>query len=584
MKVFLFCSIFLLTILLSFFQSLVLSESYYVFSKISVEFTFFLITTFLIIQQKLNINYLLKSIWIFSVITILLSFGQLFKLLLTGSLFSDAIIELNATFGHKNLLASILFLSLPYNLYLFTISKRWQIISITTIILMFVIIWLLQTKAVLIAFFIFFSTLITLTIAKKKAPQQTVKFKILYVSIISFFIVISVISIQYKNYFPRLFDTNSATERFHLWENTSKIIQKNFFTGVGAGNWQVEFPRYGLDKFANPEIQNGLTTFQRPHNDLLWMLSEMGIVGLVSFLLIFISMLFYLFKLKKKEGNISFLYNCFIATVIGYGFISFLDFPLERIEHQVLLLLMFSIITAKYFKQFSALTTTSKNYNNYAVISLAFVLILFSGAVSFNRYIGENHNKKLLKFKQKNNWRKVIEEAKLSTNTFYTIDPMSMPIEWYKGISLFYLSDIENATISFEKANKLHPYNIHIINNLASCYEQKKEHKKAETYYLKALSISSNFEESRLNLSAVYFNQKKYKKAFETIDLCDINSTNEKYHLFLPSILNSFAQELIMKNNNKQDKTLKNIDAIEIYYTAKKKNISFEKLLLQKGY
>jgi hypothetical protein len=55
LRVFLFICIFILCIIISFFQSVAITESYYFLSKIGIEITFYIITTFLIIQNELNI-------------------------------------------------------------------------------------------------------------------------------------------------------------------------------------------------------------------------------------------------------------------------------------------------------------------------------------------------------------------------------------------------------------------------------------------------------------------------------------------------------------------------------------------------
>ena len=122
-----------------------------------------------------------------------------------------------------------------------------------------------------------------------------------------------------------------------------------------------------------------------------------------------------------------------------------------------------------------------------------------------------------------------------------------------------------------------------MLNNLGSCYEQLKDHKRAEETYIKALAISSNFEEARLNLSAVYYNQKSYSKAFETIDLCSVNSANEKYKLFLTPILTSWLTELSRTYNQEG---LRNFhvggdEITKLYYDSKKKGVTFEQYILK---
>jgi tetratricopeptide (TPR) repeat protein len=167
------------------------------------------------------------------------------------------------------------------------------------------------------------------------------------------------------------------------------------------------------------------------------------------------------------------------------------------------------------------------------------------------------------------------------------LDPTSVPIAWYKGVAFFSLEDFTRAKQQFELANTIHPYNIHVMNNLASCYEKLNRHDQAIRYYRKALHYSSGFEEARLNLSAVYYNTKAYEKAFQTIDRCDTSSTDPKYATFLPAILSKKA-ELSLKGQNDtllihRLNTLKgnNELLVKAYLSAKRKKVPFGKFLLQ---
>jgi tetratricopeptide (TPR) repeat protein len=212
---------------------------------------------------------------------------------------------------------------------------------------------------------------------------------------------------------------------------------------------------------------------------------------------------------------------------------------------------------------------------------------LFSFIVSYNRCKGEYHTQRLYFFQHTENWKPMQLEAKAAINAYYTIDPTSAPIEWYNGVALFSSGDIHGAKTCFEKAFALAPYNMHVINNLASCYESLGDHRKAEQFYLKALSISSGFEEARLNLSAVYYNTNQFIKAYETIEKCDIHTSNPKYATFLAAILDSWTadlsqkeedafikQKLLRLRNNKEDLFL-------YYMESKKKGTRFKDYLLQ---
>lgn len=579
--------LFIISILISLSQSIVISESIYVLSKIVIEILFFVITTYLLIHNKLDLKFLTKSIIIFSIIAVTISTYQLLTLFFSKSSFFENIQLINSTFVNKNLFTSILFLALPFILNSIVLSKPWKILSIVLFFFILMFLGIIQTKAVLIAFFIFFFMYSIFFLKYKKRIETNNKHFIKAIISGTFLVIIfaGIFVLQDKQKLSHLSSTKTVFTRLSLWDNSVQMTEENLFFGVGAGNWKINFPKYGLTKFDIKKVKDGLTTYQRPHNDFLQVLCEQGIIGLLIYVSIFITVLFYLFKLLRNSGKEEnkWLLTYLLAAITGYIFIAFVDFPLERIEHQIFLLFMISIITALYYKSFIANKISNKTTIKLNFIIILFVLpVLFSFIICINRYLGEYHTNKLYNAHHKANWNLMIKEADRGINSYYVIDPMAAPLDWYKGVALFSLGNINDATTSFENAYCIHPYNIHVLNNLASCYVSLENHQKAEETYLKALAISSEFEEARLNLSAVYYNLKEYEKAFETIDKCDIKSVDSKYKIFLPVILNSWFDVLLSKE--KDENTIKKLidiknskdKILELYFESKRKNISFE--------
>ncbi|MCX6271860.1 MAG: O-antigen ligase family protein, partial [Bacteroidetes bacterium] len=294
---------------------------------------------------------MIKSVIVFCVIVTGISLFQLFILSLSADNFLENIYRINATSANKNLLASILFLTLPFILNALYLSKRRKIFLIILLFIILVLILFIQSKAVIVALIV--SGFIFIFLNKGSIITKT---KSIYVILISTFIIIFTVflTFQHKDFLSRITNTHTAFTRLRLWDNSVRMAEENVFLGVGAGNWQVNFPKYGLDKFDVNDVKIGMTTYQRPHNDFLWVLCETGIFGGISYLLIFVVILIYLFKLYKNvqdQENIYF-YSSFYAAIVGYLLIAFVDFPMERIEHQLLLYLIFSIITAQYYKHY----------------------------------------------------------------------------------------------------------------------------------------------------------------------------------------------------------------------------------------
>ena len=66
------------------------------------------------------------------------------------------------------------------------------------------------------------------------------------------------------------FTKKEDQERVVLWKKTVQLIAEKPVFGYGGGNWQIAFPKTGLNEIWRAEDLN--VTFQRPHNDFLWII------------------------------------------------------------------------------------------------------------------------------------------------------------------------------------------------------------------------------------------------------------------------------------------------------------------------
>ena len=271
------------------------------------------------------------------------------------------------------------------------------------------------------------------------------------------------------------------------------------------------------------------------------------------FIIVFVLIYFIAFSIRTQNFSLIITNLLFVSSIIGYLFISFADFPLERIEHQIL---FYTILAYGLFIKIDDLSPKLNfvRIKNYNLFVLLFMVCIYSFIVTTSRLSGEKHTRLLKIAYMRSDWNTMISEATIANNLFYKLDAMSIPIDWYKGVALFSLKNYYSALISFQNAYKENPNNIHVINDLASCYEKIKQHNKAIFFYKKALAISSGFEEARLNLCAVYFNTNRFQSAFIELKKCDSTTLNPKYKLFLPIITKKY-----LNLNNLSDSSITRI-------------------------
>jgi O-antigen ligase len=294
----------------------------------------------------------------------------------------------------------------------------------------------------------------------------------------------------------------SGSERIALWQKTFELIKQDPILGVGAGNWQIEYPRNGLEGLERAEFR--VTSFKRPHNEALWILSETGIVGLLLFL-----MVLGLFFLRAwKGGPDNFVY---IAGMVGFIAASMFDFPRERMEHTLL---------------FALLLASVENVSTKLKIEKPLSKIIFSGLlllavagiiVNYMRLDGERNYDKLRILKAQEKYSECIRYADKVENPFYTVDWINYPIAWFVGICHTYQGDFVAGEKEFIRAIELNPGNFHTHNNLGYCLAQQEQYDKAIPFFKNSLAINSNFEEARFNLAYSLIMKNEPMQALEVL-------------------------------------------------------------------
>lgn len=593
---FLAITVFMTLNFISLFTSNVAGESHAVLSKLSVLFAFFLLTTLLLYNNLIRLNQLIVAVIVFGIISLLFSFFDIINKAQQGQHLLRQIEVIKGTSANKNLLSSILFLCLPFYFIGLQLGKTARFLSIgATLSTLFVLVTV-RTRVVLLACFIFFTLLICYKIKERFAIKKRyflisgVGFLLLLFGSYKYYLESKIAHLKSSStditqqYLYRLSDSQTLQSRILFWENSIQMAKDHPILGVGLGNWQIHFPKYGLNRFEDYATANGESTLQRPHNDFIWILCETGIPGLLAYLIIFGVVFYQLYSLIKKatEPKEKWKFFFILSALLGYSVISFFDFPYERIEHQVLAMVLLAIVASAYSK---SVAHTTKSYKSW--LWLLLVPIGYSFLVSFYRYKGEQHAVKMYTAKANKNWNESIYEAQKANHYFYPLDNTSMPLTWYEGIGHFNENRIAESQICFEKAYQLSPYNIQVITNLASAYQANGKLEEAIVLYNDALKISKEFDEAKLNLAALYYNKKDFDKAYALINEIKVTSKNPKYQLYLVPILNHKINAYLKTATDKAvvEYLVKNITTkealLQLFFDAKKNNIAFETYLAQ---
>ena len=471
--------------------------------------------------------------------------------------------------ANKNLLSSALFLTIPFSFYnLYSSNKVVKIISLLSLIFIPIVFFFTTSKATLLALLILILSILVL----KLLPKIFVRFfycSIIFIFLISCFSIVyikdseSSFSLRVKNHFieysnnEELFNDKKSSfgTRINLYRNTLDLIKTNPILGVGPGNWKIQHGKYSLYRTLG---EDGRKLVQRPHNDFLWIASESGIISGIIYLLIFIIALKNIhFKIYKNDDKkVLFNYSVF-GVLLGYFLISLFDFPLERITHNILfiILLSYTITVSKKSQQ----NVSNRFHKIFWCISVLFICL--SSYVANARHTGEIHLTKAKLYKGKNSWKPIIRNV---DNAFipniYEIDRSGTPIHWYKGVANFSMNNLDESFDDFKIAHEYNPFHLHVLNNIGTLYELKGNSIKAKMYYERALDISPRFEEVSVNLSAILFNEGEIQEALDVILRCNIEKDYLKYDKYLKTI------SLKMIKNYKEEKKINSREKKQILY------------------
>lgn len=127
----------------------------------------------------------------------------------------------------------------------------------------------------------------------------------------------------------------SANSRLRYYSQAYESFKENPILGIGLGNWKVESVRY------DNKSMNGYVVQYHVHNDFLQNLAELGIIGFLLYVLIFIQI--GIINLKKFIISDLKSSSFFLAVLLSLGAYivdSNLNFPQARLTNLVLFILL----------------------------------------------------------------------------------------------------------------------------------------------------------------------------------------------------------------------------------------------------
>ena len=327
----------------------------------------------------------------------------------------------------------------------------------------------------------------------------------------------------------------NANLRAIFWKKSACLVRSHPVAGVGAGNWRISIP--SCREPANPLHTIKNYTYSQPHNEWISIMSELGIVGFL--LAVFVFFIPVIVVLRRIVAGIpappvaAVFYSSFI---IGFYLFAAFDFPLKRVEHNVLL---FSVFAFLFHKVPLKPLNFSKVKGYLHILPSPLRGGVGGGAIPFRgglwagvggvllltillasaRIHGEYFTVKMFRNEGKNDDR-VIHYSREAESPFYRITPNTLPLAWFEGVAHYHKGDADSAFICFQRALESTPYEVRVLNDYAASLYSLKRPAAAKAVLLKTIDIDPFFDDARFNLAAIYYFTGRSDSALSCIKHC----------------------------------------------------------------
>lgn len=379
---------------------------------------------------------------------------------------------MSANMGNSGAVASYMAMLFPLMLIYVNASKKsiFQYVYRIVIALTLIALFFTQARAAWIAVAV--SSLFILFFKNATKIKETVK---QYKKIKNIFLFVFMCLFISSGYLLFSLKKDSANGRLFIWKRTLEVFADSPITGVGFQQFGSVYPLYQSKYLQqNPQDSAKLLANDINHafNEYFHIAAELGGIGLILFLMIFVCLGIPFFRKKEQLDNLEL---ASYAGVLSFLILSFFTYPFKIFSIQFLLIGFIAIIVSKFSgKVFFSIGKKGIT----AVLSFSCLILVFVSMSELNR------------FKKEASWKEVYEQrSKLSWKTRARVYEKLYPIQqdnWdflsIYGIELTVNKDYRKAIEVLELATK-YMKTSDLYTHLGISYEETGAYEKARTAY-----------------------------------------------------------------------------------------------------
>jgi len=276
-----------------------------------------------------------------------------------------------STFGNKNIAIQPIILILPLSIFLLLSKqvqnlKAWALITITSLVVVYI--FYATTRSAWLAVSIELLLIALYLIANRIKLSEWIDWNKnkSYATIFGILIILVLINLSPSSFSINIADSSetiysltdsvsgqaitSTSLRYEIWQTALNMFYDSPVIGTGLGSYSQNLASEG---YATWVINN--TT--HPHNDLLELAVELGLIGLVIFITVAISLTIGIVKIiNNTSSDVNFFYYLLFTALIG----SFINMLFSSPYQMAFPLLLFGLYSGLIAKQVDSAIGSSK--------------------------------------------------------------------------------------------------------------------------------------------------------------------------------------------------------------------------------
>ncbi len=429
---------------------------------------------FKIFAQLLSLIVLVQSLQ-----SLILFFGEMHNYRLT-----ELILAMKGRAGNKNIYAASLVAKLPFLLYcIYSFKPIGKLANTTIFLIASLTIFLVNSRTSYLGYF--FQIIIYLVICidqfiKRKDREQNL-FRVGFIVVtIGMALVMSTIAIsvakssflddsmdkdQYGTITERISSITSSSdgsnsERLFLWKNAADYIKQHPLMGCGYGNWKIASIPY------TKYLTNDLLVPIHAHNDFLEYTAELGWLGGLLYVSLFVCLLVYSIKtwFSNAPDEVKIISGFSLIGLAAFFAEAFFNFPIERPVNQMFFVIIAAInITAfnQRGEEGTEVTEQSKTVSNLPKSAFAFTSLLFllpSAYITYLTYQSLVVQNRVIPDLVNEPVKLPLNDVISSFPTIPNLSSSAQPIEGIIGRYLYESKKYPEAIAYLDRGAKANPY------------------------------------------------------------------------------------------------------------------------------